>query len=34
MFSSSSFVLSLLSPFAFCVGPNFLLNITYRSTYK
>ena len=26
-FSSSSFVVSLHSPFAFCVGPNFLLNI-------
>jgi len=31
-FSSSSFVLSLHSPFAFCVGPNILLNIFLSNT--
>jgi len=31
-FSSSSFVLSLHSPLAFCVGPNILLNIFLSNT--
>jgi len=32
VFSSSSFVLSLHSPFAFCVGPNILFNIFLSNT--
>jgi hypothetical protein len=34
MFSSSSFVLSVHSPFAFCVGPNILLNILLSNTHS
>jgi len=32
--SNSSFVLSLHSPFAFCVGPNIFLNIFLYNTYN